>query len=403
MKIAIVGGSVAGCVAAIYLARAGHDGTVYERTPGPLTARGVVVGMVIPIFDRLVADGLLPDSTPRSQGESVQYVARDQDTGGERFLGRVAMPWVNLNWSDLYAGLRGNVPDGLVHSGHRVERVTASGADSAEITVNGATVSADLVVLADGYQSLSRDVISPSTPIEYRDLALVRGLIPATAAAEYRKPETQITRVAYPGGHGIGVTVPGPDGATAPESRQLMWGFYLRVPENELAQFAAPAEATSSTRANSLSRLTGDHRASMRAHLEGRLPDTFEDLVAHTEVFHLQPVFEVWSSRYRNGRICAIGDAGSVHAPFAGSGVLKAINSASTLSAALEGAGGDVDGALSAWDAAQIEAAHDSQREAHRLTSVLIDDIPDVFTPDVPAVRDWLSRLAPGATWTETL
>jgi hypothetical protein len=86
--------------------------------------------------------------------------------------------------------------------------------------------------------------------------------------------------------------------------------------------------------------------------------------------FHLQPVFEAWSSRYRNGRICAIGD---------------------------------VDGALAAWDAAHIEATHDSQREAHRLTSVLIDDIPDVLTPDVPAVRDWLSPLAPGATWIETL
>jgi 2-polyprenyl-6-methoxyphenol hydroxylase-like FAD-dependent oxidoreductase len=92
-----------------------------------------------------------------------------------------------------------------------------------------------------------------------------------------------------------------------------------------------------------------------------------------------------------------------VHAPFAGSGVLKAINNASTLSAALEGAGGDVDGALAAWDAAQIEAAQDSQREARRLTSVLIDDIPDVFTPDVPAGRDWLNRLAPGATWIEAL
>ena len=47
LNIAIVGGSIAGCSAAIALLRAGHQVTVFERSLQPLSDRGA--GIVIPM------------------------------------------------------------------------------------------------------------------------------------------------------------------------------------------------------------------------------------------------------------------------------------------------------------------------------------------------------------------
>jgi 2-polyprenyl-6-methoxyphenol hydroxylase-like FAD-dependent oxidoreductase len=40
LKVGIVGGSIAGCSAAILMSRAGHDVTVFERSRGVLQGRG---------------------------------------------------------------------------------------------------------------------------------------------------------------------------------------------------------------------------------------------------------------------------------------------------------------------------------------------------------------------------
>ncbi len=48
LKIGIVGGSIAGCSAAILLARAGYHITVFERSMGALVGRGGGIGTTSP-------------------------------------------------------------------------------------------------------------------------------------------------------------------------------------------------------------------------------------------------------------------------------------------------------------------------------------------------------------------
>lgn len=54
LRIGIVGGSLAGCSAAILLSRAGHDVQVYERSRGNLVGRGGGIGTATAVFEGLI-------------------------------------------------------------------------------------------------------------------------------------------------------------------------------------------------------------------------------------------------------------------------------------------------------------------------------------------------------------
>ena len=80
-----------------------------------------------------------------------------------------------MHRADLVDFLAGNLPKDIVHCGHRAVGFEQS-ADAARVTfANGATISADVVVAADGIHSeLRPHVFPPSKPvfhgtISYRD------------------------------------------------------------------------------------------------------------------------------------------------------------------------------------------------------------------------------------------
>jgi 2-polyprenyl-6-methoxyphenol hydroxylase-like FAD-dependent oxidoreductase len=54
-RVAVVGGSIAGCAVAVALIRAGCEVTVFERTRGSLRDRGFGIGLPPGTLDRLVA------------------------------------------------------------------------------------------------------------------------------------------------------------------------------------------------------------------------------------------------------------------------------------------------------------------------------------------------------------
>ena len=64
MKIGIVGGSIAGCFAAILLQKEGYDVTVFERSKTELVGRGGGVGTTSALLKQLQKEGILPEEFP---------------------------------------------------------------------------------------------------------------------------------------------------------------------------------------------------------------------------------------------------------------------------------------------------------------------------------------------------
>src|SRR5215471_20810572 len=64
LNVAIVGGSIAGCAAAIALRRSGCEVTVYERSPANLRDRGYGIGIPLVVRDELAEAGYLDPAMP---------------------------------------------------------------------------------------------------------------------------------------------------------------------------------------------------------------------------------------------------------------------------------------------------------------------------------------------------
>lgn len=107
--VAVVGGSVAGCAAALAAERCGADEIVlYERAAGGLQDRGVGLAIQDDRFDELVAAGYLDGDIPW-----VRLLRRRWFSAGPG-LGRefAVQPFVmrSYRWGSLWRGLRARVP-----------------------------------------------------------------------------------------------------------------------------------------------------------------------------------------------------------------------------------------------------------------------------------------------------
>ncbi|KPK05173.1 MAG: hypothetical protein AMJ56_16310 [Anaerolineae bacterium SG8_19] len=87
LKVGIVGGSIAGCSAAILMSRAGHDVTVFERSRGVLQGRGGGIATPTVTFKSLIEEDIIDDDFPHTMATEMPFNGR---TSPDDRLGHVA-------------------------------------------------------------------------------------------------------------------------------------------------------------------------------------------------------------------------------------------------------------------------------------------------------------------------
>src|SRR5262245_14561525 len=89
LHVAIVGGSLAGCAAAIALQRAGCAVTVYERSRGKLEDRGGGIGMPLALLHTLIERDFVDAGMAHFPITKAPFVHRADAEAGERVHGRL--------------------------------------------------------------------------------------------------------------------------------------------------------------------------------------------------------------------------------------------------------------------------------------------------------------------------
>ena len=169
LTAAVVGGGIGGLAAAAALARAGIEATVYEQAAGlGEIGAGVLIGPnSVRLLHRLgLAEAI--DEIGALVGEGSTYWRHDGTRVGPVMTmdssGWAAM--YGMHRADLVDILRRVVADDHVKPGHRAVAFAQDGEKARVTFANGVVAEADMVIAADGIQSVMRQFVTePAAPV----------------------------------------------------------------------------------------------------------------------------------------------------------------------------------------------------------------------------------------------
>jgi 2-polyprenyl-6-methoxyphenol hydroxylase and related FAD-dependent oxidoreductases len=163
----VIGGGIAGPIAAMALREAGIEASVHEAYDS--TADGVGGGMTIAPNGQDALDAIGAGDIVRAIGTPVAAMGLRSWTGRDlaRFAPPSRLPSLQFVWrAELYRAIydeaeRRSVP---VHHGKRLTGTTDTGSGVTARFADGTHASADILIGADGIRSTVRSLIDPAAP-----------------------------------------------------------------------------------------------------------------------------------------------------------------------------------------------------------------------------------------------
>ncbi|MER5358577.1 FAD-dependent monooxygenase [Streptomyces sp. NPDC002785] len=396
-RVVVVGGSVAGCAAALAAHRGGAgEIVVLERTPGQLAERGVGLAVHNERYDELRSVGYLDSQMPWIQLTRRRWYVRDEGGAGlGRVIGEMPFPFRSYNWGPLWKELRRRIPGAVEFRTGTTVDALQHGADGVELRTTGVggsnrTEVFDLAIGADGYRSLVRTEVCAGLAAaprpEYAGYLAWRGAFPLsrmTAADQRLWDVEECAYIVFPGGHVIVYRIPGSTGG-----HRVNWVLYTAPPPDLELSLDTPTSLPPGTLTDALH----SHIAAVAAQ---SLPGYWGRLVGLTtpdELF-VQPLYDFTAPRYAIGRLLLAGDAATVARPHTGAGAVKALQDATALESALRSTS-DWTGALRAYDSERTAAGRAMVRLGRRLGHALVEATPDWGSMDGPTLDAWWQRAA---------
>lgn len=359
MKIGIVGGSIAGCSAAILLNKAGHEVTVFERSSKSLVGRGGGIGTTPALLKQLKEDGLIDRDFPSFPIQNMPFVGKHPDL--EPF-GRKAwampMSFEVFHWNALWRSLRARVPEGSYQNGTTVLQAEMKGGLVVATTNQHETFEFDLVLFADGYQSMGRKLLFPNSTLQYRGYVLWRGLLPEAEMPKDCPLGENILRQSYgqQPGHNVMYYIPNQNGSIQKGARIFNWAAYVAVDLDQLDRLMTDREGKIRKGTIPPGFVHPDTEQRLKAFLCKQLPAYYAEIISKTKGSYIQVIYTLDMEAYHRDRMCLIGDAGIVIQPFTGSGIFKGYNNVKDLILALAETA-TLEEALQSWSDLQTKNA----------------------------------------------
>ncbi|MCW2587909.1 MAG: 2-polyprenyl-6-methoxyphenol hydroxylase-like oxidoreductase [Mycobacterium sp.] len=350
-RAAVVGGSLGGLTAGLVLRDQGWDVEVVERSPIPLEGRGAgivahptTVRYLVERAGKAIGDIGVPASRLRYLDDDGAIV-REQPCA-YRFA----------SYFELYRGLLDAFGTEHYHLSTELAHLANRGDDVILSTTDGQTLTADLVVCADGIRSTGRRIMVPDAKTQYAGYVAWRGTVDrdelgGDAASILRDA---ITYRILPRGHLLTYPIPGPDGSVL-----CNWIWYRNVPPgNQLADLLTDRNGFRAELTVPPGSVQDRHLEALHSAADTELPAPLAELVHRSAEPFIQVIVDLEVPRMAFGRTCLIGDAAFALRPHIGVGTAKAADDAWQLGKALLGATASyVPDRLKAWETQQLSVA----------------------------------------------
>ena len=392
MKIGIVGGSIAGCSAAILLLKEGYDVTVFERSNKALVGRGGGIGTTPTLLNEIQEAGLISEEFASFHISKMPFVGKSLGTEPN---GKIAwsMP-VNFRvfqWNELWRNLRDRVPNKIYNAG--IQIVGASFLDNGRVELHTSTDEQeefDLVLFADGYNSLGRQIIFPSKKLKYRGYILWRGLLPESYMKGPNNLNDEILRLSYLGkpGHNVVYFIPSVDGSVEKGKRVFNWAAYIAIPEQELSEIMTDKNGRLREGTIPPGLLSPSNEKRLKQFIIENTPQYYGEIVNKTVDSYIQVIYTLDLDQYFKKRICLIGDAGMVVQPFTGSGVFKGYHNVKDLIQYLK-EDISIDEAIEKWSEDQLLTGKKLLALGEQMEKAFIWEQLDFATVDQSTTMEW--------------
>jgi 2-polyprenyl-6-methoxyphenol hydroxylase-like FAD-dependent oxidoreductase len=319
LRIAVVGAGLGGLTAAVALQQAGFDVQVYEQAPeltevggginmGPNAAR---VLYRLGLGDALDREAVRPLGTHQRRWQDGRTLQRAPlNPRCEELYGA---PHLTIHRADLLAIIASGFSPERLHLSHRLVGVDDQGDRVAARFANGARATADILVGADGINSMVRRALLGEEAPRFAGCVAYRGLVPTERLADLGL-ETGSQSWVGPGGHLV----------------------HYFVSRGRLLNFVGWTEHDTWNREDWTDRAT---IARALAAFEGWHPQIAR-IIAAADTCFIWALFDREPlPRWSFGRVTLLGDACHPMYPFMGQGAAQAIEDGATLAACLVAGG----------------------------------------------------------------
>lgn len=342
-KVAIVGGGIGGLSAAVALRRRGIDVNVYEQAKA-LGEVGAGVFIYPNSLRQLERMGL---------GERLAAVGAKVGPGSEycRMDGTVVGPILttdSVGWNGMYGMHRADlldvlaseIPSASIHTGHRCTEFEQDNEVAKLVFANGATAEADVVIAADGIQSVLQKYVVPAQSPEYSGVRAYRGLVDAEKLPRWRSK----AHLVWMGDRKHFMVFPVRGG------RLLNYVGFVPTEDRTIESWSAPGDRV--------------ELASSFGGWDSRIGDLLNKVETcfWWGLYDRRPL-----PKWTNGRLALLGDAAHPMLPHLGQGANQAIEDGVALAVLLEGRdAADVPAILSSYESLRRARTDLVQAEARQ-------------------------------------
>jgi len=360
-RVVVVGGSLGGLNAALWLRDAGCDVEVFEKSPAEMQSRGAGIVVQPDAVRYLEEHGIVRTDAISTMTTVRRYLDRD---GRVVAQGRMVQRFTA--WNTLYRSHKGAFPADRYHLATALVDFAQDGRQVVARFGDGREEACDLLVGADGASSTVRRQLLPDVHAEYAGYVAWRGVVEEgdAAASLVAQFADAFTFFQYPNSHILCYLIPGADGEVEVGTRRLNWVWYVNVPAGDALRDVM-TDNTGRLRELSVppGRVQDRHVRDLRALADRVLAPPFRELVAATAEPFIQPIIDLAVPQMAFERVCLVGDAAFVPRPHTAASTAKAAADAFALAAAVQRTGGDVPAALRRWEPGQLALGR--RLEAH--------------------------------------
>jgi 2-polyprenyl-6-methoxyphenol hydroxylase-like FAD-dependent oxidoreductase len=355
LKVAVVGGSIAGLSTGIALRCLGCDVQIYEQSPTLLQGKGGGLVVQYEMLDWMASHGIAARATLSVPGVERQFLDRDG-----RVIQRFPDSTPFTSWEAVFHQLRAAFPNEFYRQGLQCAQVsTASGRPVVKFAA-GSSIEADLVIGADGVGSVVRRHLFPEVRPAYAGYVAWRGVFPESAAPS-EVVKTLARRFTLFQGrdfHLLSYLIPGEHGELDEGSRRLNWVWYWNTDEErELPEILRDRDGQARRSSVPAGKVQEQHIARLQQRAEQHLPSVLAQLVRSTPEPFIQVIYDLRTPAMSQGAVAILGDSACIVRPHTAAGTSKASGDAVSLAQHLQAANFDLSRALPLWQTERLAVA----------------------------------------------